>query len=77
MFSVDTAFGQKKRKKPEKKKRKKEKYIVHTVNKCMLIYLGGKTIHKGLCPQALSQVTLLLIGHGEADIVSLLDEAHS
>lgn len=43
----------------------------------MLIYLGGKTIHKGLCPQALSQVTLLLIGHGEADIVSLLDEAHS
>lgn len=64
MFSVDIAFGQEK-----KKKGKKKIYIVHTVNKCMLIYLGGKLYIKDLCPKALSQVTLLLTGHGEEAIV--------
>lgn len=55
--------------KEKKKKKKKEKYIVHTVNKCMLIYLGGKLCLKDLCPEALSHATLLLIGHGEAVVV--------
>lgn len=65
MFSVDIAFGQKKK----KNRKEKKKYIVHTVNKCMLIYLGGKVYIKDLCPKAVSQATLLLIGPGEAVIV--------
>lgn len=35
----------------------------------MLIYLGGKVYIKDFCPKALSHVTLLYIGHGEAVIV--------
>jgi len=53
---VDRACGQNKtqqkkkkgkKKKIEKKIKKKKKYIVHNVNKCMLIYLGGKLYIKG------------------------------
>ena len=70
MFNVDIAFRQKKKKKKkERKKVKEKKYIVHTVNKCMPIYLGGKLYIKDLCPKALSQATLLLTGPGEAVIV--------
>ena len=69
VFNVDIAFGQKKKKKKAKKKSKRKKYIVHTVNKCMPIYLGGKLYIKDLCPKALSQAALLLIGPGEAVIV--------
>lgn len=58
VFSVDIALGQnktqqmkrkmkKKKKKDRKENNKKKKYIVHNVNKCMLIYLGGKVYMKG------------------------------
>lgn len=57
------------KKKIEKKIKKKKKYIVHNVNKCMLIYLGENYTLKDLCPEALSQVTLLLTGHGEMVIL--------
>lgn len=77
VFSVDIASGQnktpqkkeKKKKKDRKENKEKKKYIVHNVNKCMLIYLGGKVYMKGPCPKALSRATLLLTGHGEIVIL--------
>lgn len=70
MFMFTQALSKTKQNNKTKTETKKtKKYIVHTVNKCMLIYLGGKLYIKGLCPKALSQATLLLTGHGEAVIV--------
>ena len=54
VFRVDIAFGQNRTQQEKGGKRKKKyryenkkKYIVHNVNKCMLIYLGGKLYMKG------------------------------
>lgn len=86
VFSVDIAFGQnrtqqekgkKKEKKDRQENKKKKNYIVHNVNKCMLIYLGGNYTWKDLCPNLSPRPHCYSLGMERLLFCGLLDEAYS